>query len=104
MRVFARAAQGVGDAVDVVEVGGHLHGRMDLHVGGAGSTQRLDIGARARVGGAGELLGVGEQSPLDYREGRCRIVAGEGVGEFGGGLGTEVAQMLARSILAAVDA
>lgn len=103
-------AQGIGDAIDVIEEADDLGRVVNGGVIQAGRSQRLDVRLAHLGWRAGQLLGIGAKCAIDIAERRRPPIAGDGIdvsvsrlviGESVD-LGTEVMRMRADSVDAMV--
>ena len=95
--------QSIGDAVDIVEVGGDLGNIVNIAVVEAMPPQLLDVGLIHIPGRTGQTLGKCDHSAVGRRERRLAIVGSHLVSQrWVIDLGTEVVYMGLDSIRAAV--
>ena len=101
---FGIDAQGVGDAIDVVEVADDLHGDGDGIIGEAVGSEDVEVSGCHLRGSECELDGEVAQGAVFIIEARCAVVKDELVGDIGfAGLPPEVLCVGECSVVAAVD-
>ena len=96
-------SQGVGQAIDVVEVADDVRGHEDVLVVEADLAQGFDIAKPASLGSARQFDGVIQEPPNAIGERRRAVVAFERVGQgVIAGSGTEILPVRLRSVVARI--